>query len=32
MLLAGSGGLILADRFSFAQVYLMMAALLLVGW
>lgn len=31
MLLAGSGGLILADHFSFAQVYLMMAASLLVG-
>ncbi|NLB06419.1 MAG: AmpG family muropeptide MFS transporter [Desulfobulbaceae bacterium] len=31
MLLAGSGGLILADHFSFAQVYLMMAATLLVG-
>lgn len=31
MLLAGSGGLILADHFSFAQVYLLMAASLLVG-
>ncbi len=31
MLLAGSGGLILADHFSFAQVYLMMAASLLAG-
>jgi PAT family beta-lactamase induction signal transducer AmpG len=31
MLLAGSGGLILADHFSFAQVYLMMATSLLVG-
>ncbi len=31
MLLAGSGGLILADHFSFGQVYLMMAASLLVG-
>jgi len=31
MLLAGSGGLILADHFSFRQVYLMMAASLLVG-
>ena len=31
MLLAGSGWLILADHFSFAQVYLMMAATLLVG-
>ncbi len=31
MLLAGSGGLILADHFSFGQVYLMMAASLFVG-
>jgi PAT family beta-lactamase induction signal transducer AmpG len=31
MLLAGSGGLILADHYSFAQVYLLMAASLLVG-
>jgi PAT family beta-lactamase induction signal transducer AmpG len=31
MLLAGSGGLILADHFSFKQVYFMMAASLLVG-
>ncbi len=31
MLLAGSGGLILADHFSFAQVYLCMALSLLVG-
>lgn len=31
MLLAGSGGLILADHFSFQQVYLMMSASLLVG-
>lgn len=31
MLLAGSGGLILADHFSFQQVYFMMAASLLVG-
>lgn len=31
MLLAGSGGLILADHFNFHQVYLMMAASLLVG-
>jgi PAT family beta-lactamase induction signal transducer AmpG len=31
MLLAGSGGLILADHFSFDQVYLLMAASLLVG-
>jgi len=31
MLLAGSGGLILADHFSFHQVYLMMAASLLTG-
>jgi PAT family beta-lactamase induction signal transducer AmpG len=31
MLLAGSGGLILADHFSFRQVYLMMAASLLIG-
>lgn len=31
MLLAGSGGLILADHFSFGQVYLMMAASMLVG-
>ena len=31
MLLAGSGGLILADHFSFQQVYLIMAASLLVG-
>jgi PAT family beta-lactamase induction signal transducer AmpG len=31
MLLAGSGGLILADHFSFVQVYLVMAASLLVG-
>jgi PAT family beta-lactamase induction signal transducer AmpG len=31
MLLAGSGGLILADHFSFQQVYLMMAASLLIG-
>ncbi len=31
MLLAGSGGLILADHFTFQQVYLMMAASLLIG-
>jgi len=31
MLLAGSGGLILADHSSFARVYLLMAASLLVG-
>jgi len=31
MLLAGSGGLILADHFSFQQVYFIMAASLLVG-
>ena len=31
MLLAGSGGLILADHFSFSQVYLLLAASLLVG-
>ncbi len=31
MLLAGSGGLILSDHFSFQQVYFMMAASLLVG-
>ncbi len=31
MLLAGSGGLILADHVSFAQVYLLMAGTLLVG-
>jgi PAT family beta-lactamase induction signal transducer AmpG len=31
MLLAGSGGLILADHLSFAHVYLLMAATLLVG-
>ncbi len=31
MLLAGSGGLILADHYSFAQVYLLMAASLLIG-
>jgi len=31
MLLAGSGGLILADHLSFAYVYLLMAASLLVG-
>jgi PAT family beta-lactamase induction signal transducer AmpG len=31
MLLAGSGGLILADHFSFREVYLMMAASLLIG-
>jgi PAT family beta-lactamase induction signal transducer AmpG len=31
MLLAGSGGLILADHFSFRQVYLLLAASLLVG-
>lgn len=31
MLLAGSGGLILADHFSFAQVYLVMAGSLVVG-
>ena len=31
MLLAGSGGLILADHFSFDQVYLLMAASLLIG-
>ncbi|MDW7773865.1 MAG: AmpG family muropeptide MFS transporter [Desulfobulbaceae bacterium] len=31
MLLAGSGGLILADHFSFSQVYLMLAGSLLVG-
>lgn len=31
MLLAGSGGLILADHMAFAQVYLLMAASLLVG-
>ena len=31
MLLAGSGGLILADHFSFHQVYLMMATSLLTG-
>ena len=31
MLLAGSGGLILADHFTFDQVYLLMAASLLVG-
>lgn len=31
MLLAGSGGLILADHFSFPQVYLIMAACLLPG-
>ncbi len=31
MLVAGSGGLILADHFSFQQVYFMMAASLLVG-
>ena len=31
MLLAGSGGLILADHFSFQQVYLMMSASLLIG-
>ncbi len=31
MLLAGSGGLILADHFSFAQVYLLLAACLGVG-
>jgi PAT family beta-lactamase induction signal transducer AmpG len=31
MLLAGSGGLIMADHFSFQQVYLLLAASLLVG-
>lgn len=31
MLLAGSGGLILADHFSFFQVYLFMAASMLIG-
>ncbi len=31
MLLAGSGGLILADHFSFAQVYLFLAGSLLIG-
>ncbi|MHB8791552.1 MAG: AmpG family muropeptide MFS transporter [Desulfobulbaceae bacterium] len=31
MLLAGSGGLILADHFSFSQVYLLLATSLLVG-
>ncbi|MCL1980143.1 MAG: MFS transporter, partial [Proteobacteria bacterium] len=31
MVLAGSGGLILADRLAFDQVYLLMAALLLLG-
>jgi len=31
MLLAGSGGLILADHFSFDRVYLLMAASLLIG-
>lgn len=31
MLLSGSGGLILADHFTFDQVYLLMAASLLVG-
>jgi len=31
MLLAGSGGLILADHFSFSQVYLFLAGSLLVG-
>jgi len=31
MLLAGGGGLILADHFSFRQVYLLLAASLLVG-
>jgi len=31
MLLAGSGGLIMADHFSFQQVYLILAASLLVG-
>ena len=31
MLLAGSGGLILADHFAFSQVYLIMAASLLAG-
>jgi PAT family beta-lactamase induction signal transducer AmpG len=31
MLLAGSGGLILADHFSFSQVYFFLAASLLVG-
>lgn len=31
MLLAGSGGLILADHFSFQQVYIIMAASLLIG-
>lgn len=31
MLLSGSGGLILADHFTFGQVYLLMAASLLVG-
>ena len=31
MLLAGSGGLILADHIAFSQVYLLMAASLLVG-
>lgn len=31
MLLAGSGGLILADHYSFARVYLLMAVSLLVG-
>ena len=31
MLLAGSGGLILADYFSFQQVYLLMAGSLLIG-
>lgn len=31
MLLAGSGGLILADHFSFQQVYLLLAGSLLVG-
>lgn len=31
MLLAGSGGLILADQMPFSQVYLLMAAALLVG-
>jgi PAT family beta-lactamase induction signal transducer AmpG len=31
MLLAGSGGLILADHVSFARVYLLMAASLLIG-
>jgi len=31
MLLAGSGGLILSDHFSFQQVYFLMAASLLVG-